>query len=156
MPDLWEDFPDLAPSATVRVVDALESRGLVTRSGDPSRIYLGGVEFRAMPRALEGETEILDRVVQWLADEWELRAFAVRDRGCVTVLVPVSAVLDQIVDRQGPMTLERVRDAIRAGRFTRVRVSTELSVDGGQTALQVEVTPRERPQAERHGEAEAT
>lgn len=44
--DLRQDFPELAPSTVLRVLDALGRRGLVRRSGHPSRIYVGGVRFR--------------------------------------------------------------------------------------------------------------
>lgn len=49
LPDLWDDFPDRPPSATLRVLEALYARGLVEASGDPAQIYLGGVTFTTHP-----------------------------------------------------------------------------------------------------------
>jgi hypothetical protein len=45
--ELWAEFPQLAPSAILRVLDALAARGLVSAEGDPERVYLGGVTFRS-------------------------------------------------------------------------------------------------------------
>lgn len=54
--DLWDDFPDLPPSAALRVINALELRGLVTRVGNPADVYLGGVTF--FPAAPGARAEI--------------------------------------------------------------------------------------------------
>ncbi len=45
MADLWAEFPDLAPSAIKRVLDSLESKGLVAHAGDESQVYVQGVHW---------------------------------------------------------------------------------------------------------------
>lgn len=45
MTDLWEQFPDLAPSAIKRVLDSLEKKGLVEHAGDESQAYLNAVRW---------------------------------------------------------------------------------------------------------------
>ena len=41
IPDLWPEFPALAPSEIHRVLKALIRKGLVERSGNPQWAYLG-------------------------------------------------------------------------------------------------------------------
>src|SRR4051794_9457971 len=45
MADLWDAFPDLQPSAIKGVLDSLTKKGMVESSGDPSQVYLGGVQW---------------------------------------------------------------------------------------------------------------
>lgn len=53
--ELWDDFPDLPPSAVLRVIDALELRGLVNRTGNPDDSYVGGVTFAPTSRGERSE-----------------------------------------------------------------------------------------------------
>jgi hypothetical protein len=55
--DLRRDFPKLAPSAVLRVFDALGRRGLVKRRGPAARVYLGGVLFWPATAADESPDE---------------------------------------------------------------------------------------------------
>jgi hypothetical protein len=45
MADLWEQFPDMQPSAIKKVLDSLESKGLVEHAGEESKVYLNGVHW---------------------------------------------------------------------------------------------------------------
>ena len=45
LPELREEFPELAPSELRRVLTALERRGLVCSRGDEEGVYLGAVVF---------------------------------------------------------------------------------------------------------------
>jgi DNA-binding MarR family transcriptional regulator len=51
LPDLRADFPHLAPSVVLRVIDALQRKGLVSRAGNAWHVYLGGVMFWVPPRS---------------------------------------------------------------------------------------------------------
>jgi hypothetical protein len=60
LPDLREEFPDLAPSEIYRVLESLERRGKIDWAGDDDARYLGGVRFWStalrptdVPEALE-------------------------------------------------------------------------------------------------------
>ena len=45
MADLWEQFPDLAPSAIRRVLVSLERKGLIAHAGDEAQAYINGVRW---------------------------------------------------------------------------------------------------------------
>ena len=45
MADLWEQFPDLAPSAIRRVLVSLERKGLIAHAGDEAQAYVNGVRW---------------------------------------------------------------------------------------------------------------
>ena len=53
LPDLHYEFPDFAPSAVRRTLEALRAKGLVESSGNPHRTYLGVGGFGAPQIPLE-------------------------------------------------------------------------------------------------------
>lgn len=139
--DLRGDFPDLAPSVVARVLDVLVDRGLVRRTGDPGQIYLGGVFFWAASRTPPDTDAELDAIRKRLKDGgWD--AWADSERGLVVVLLPIVDVHEGLVgmvgnafDRLGQIVSELVMTNLIAS----TSVSTEISVNDGTPALQVEL-----------------
>ena len=109
LPDLREDFPQLAPSAVAKVLDALGQRDLVRRSGDPHQIYLGGVTFWASSREppeqdprLEGLAKMLE-VSGWPSE-------TDHERGVVSLFLPLRGLLGYLASTDDD--LERLRSAV--------------------------------------------
>lgn len=59
MQDLWDEFPDLAPSAIRRVLDSLEKKGLIAHAGDETMAYVNGVHWWSTA------TPTADDTVRW-------------------------------------------------------------------------------------------
>jgi hypothetical protein len=132
LPELHADFPDLAPSAIHRVLQALERKQLVASSGDPSRVYLGAVSFwrRGMPPAVDESLEVIDaelREARVPFDHW----VDLEDRR-VVVLVPVEQWMwglvaydtDELHRPRGAVNGLRTSDQIEC-----VRVDARVTTD---------------------------
>lgn len=61
--ELGADFSGMASSALVKVLDRLQELGHVERAGDPSLVYVGGVEFWARPRDTTSRAALVDIVL---------------------------------------------------------------------------------------------
>ena len=135
MADLWEQFPDLTPSAIKKVLDALESKGLVEHAGDLDQVYMNGVHWWSTAlKATEHEPD-LARVINAV----ELAALGVPHNADphekhVTVFVPLVEVEG---DLQGlPSTiLDRLRSCVQ-----------DLESSGAPVRLTIaEITARPEP-----------
>ena len=134
--DLRDDFPKLPPSTVARVMEVLTDRGLVRASGDPSLIYVGGVEFVATRRS-EPPSDLVVIVAKLRAAG--LTTFADRDAPHATALLPLSAVLAQLVvgPRGERATWTALADVLSDLDVTWIDVHSELSSVRGEPALQV-------------------
>ena len=140
--DLRDDFPDIPPSTVARVTDVLRGRDLVRAFGDPSLIYVGGVEFVATRRT--DAPSDLDEVVEVLTAAG-LIAFGDRDGRHATALLPLSAVRDQLTetrseDRAAWDALAGALEALdRRALLAWIDIASELSSSEGDPALQVRI-----------------
>ena len=66
MADLWNQFPDLQPSAIRRVLGSLRKKSLIDQAGDESRVYLGGVTWWATGKAQTSLQSGLKRIAEGL------------------------------------------------------------------------------------------
>jgi hypothetical protein len=113
MADLWEQFPELNPSAIKKVLDGLEKQSLVAHSGDESRVYLNGVTWWSTALTPTAESPELEAILSALREsELELAHGADPQEGCVTVLLPLVEVES---DLQGlpSAPLDSLRSCIR-------------------------------------------
>jgi hypothetical protein len=146
MADLWEQFPELAPSSIKSVLDALERRGLVRHSGDDRQVYLNGVTWwsTAMPGA-EG-APALDRLVAALDRaglELEQRGDA--PEGCVTAFLPI-VELEAELQSQPSGILDRLRAVLREleAQGSPVRLSIDEISAGAEPLVRLKLRPLER------------
>jgi hypothetical protein len=145
VPDLHEHFPGFAPSAIHRVLQALARKELVVSSGDPSRIYLGGVVFwpKGLSPGVDERLEVIDA---------ELREAGVRfdhwidlDRKGVVVVVPVEQWVWGLV-AYDTAELNCRREAViglrASDQVERVRMDTCVTSDAEQReAFALELFP---------------
>jgi hypothetical protein len=146
MADLWEQFPELAPSSIKRVVDALERRGLVGRSGDDRRVYLNGVTWWSTALPTTEDAPTLDAVVAALDRaglSLEQRGDA--KEGCVTAFLPL-VELEAELRSQPSATLDRLRAVLREleARGWPVRLSIDAIAVGSEPFVEVKLRPPER------------
>lgn len=148
VPDLHEHFPGFAPSAIHRVLQALARKELVVSSGDPSRVYLGGVLFwpKGLGPGVDERLEVIDAELREAGvpfDHWiDL------DREGVVVLVPVEQWVWGLV-AYDTAELYCLRDAIiglrASDHIDAVRMDTRITSDTEQgEAFALELLPPTR------------
>jgi len=144
MADLRQQFPDLAPSAIKRVLDALKKKGRVAHAGDDNLVYLDGVHWWSTaltPTEYDNELAAivasLERAGLGLSYSADLH-----DRS-VTVRLPLVELESHLRGlRSGPM--DRLRSCVEAieagGRSLRLAISTRIA-SGPEPLLAVELRP---------------
>lgn len=144
MADLWQEFPDLAPSGIKKVLDALEKKGLVAHAGDESQAFVNGVQWWSTaltPLEYDGALAGIVEAVE--AASLGLRHTADPHDQCVTVFLPLVELEAHLRGfPSGPM--EALRSCVKgiesAGQPVRVAVSTQITNDP-EPLLAVQVRP---------------
>jgi len=131
MADLWSQFPDLDPSAIKRVLDALESKGLVEHAGDDHQAYVNGVHWWSTALTPTEYSDELARIVRALdTAELGLRHTADPHDDSVTVFLPL-VELDSYLRGLPSDQMDRLRECVEgletSGQLVRVVVSTKIS-----------------------------
>ena len=131
MADLWEQFPELAPSAIKKVLDALEKKGLLSHAGDDSQAFVNGVHWWSTALTPAERDDQLAVVVQAV----EAAALALRysvdphDRS-VTLFLPV-VELEAYLRGLPSDPMETLRSCVEGieahGQSVRVTVSTQIT-----------------------------
>ena len=145
VPDLRAHLVGLAPSEIHRVLQALARKGLVSSSGDPSHVYLGGVDFwpRGPGHGHDQRLEVIDAEVREAGvpfDHWvDLSGRR------VVVLVPLSQWVRSLIGYD-TMELHSLRDAViglrASNQIEAVRMDTALTTDSAQEeAFALELLP---------------
>lgn len=126
IPDLRDQFPDLAPSAVAKVLEALESRGLVERAGEPNQIYLGGVRFWSTalsPTEVDKRLRAVHEAIE--AASLPFHSWIDPDRRTITVLVPLERFqADLLGDAEA---LRDLRAQLQSVLFNEAAVTAQLA-----------------------------
>ena len=141
MLDLHEDFPQLAPSAVAKVLDALSERDLVRRAGDPAQIYVGGVEFWPASRSVTEEDEELRELTARLEEAgWSARPD--HERGLIVVALPIEDVNEALIglaNNRFDALQALIHSFEEEAAIAWTSISSELAIAGGTPSLQVEL-----------------
>ncbi len=133
MADLWQEFPDLQPSAIKRVLDSLEKKGLVDRAGDDSQAYLNGVHWWSTALALSEQDPQLAMIVDSIeAAGLGLRYSADPHDNSLAVFLPL-VELESHLRGLPSSPLDGLRSCVESieagGHPVRVTVSTRIAND---------------------------
>lgn len=133
MADLWQEFPDLVPSAIKKVLDALEKKGLVGHAGDDSQAFTNGVRWWSTALTPTHHDDELSRIVAALETaKLGLRYFADPHDRSVTVFLPL-VELESHLRGLPTAPMDRLRECVEgiedAGQAVRVTVSTKITND---------------------------
>lgn len=133
----------LMPSAIARVLDALERRGLVARSGNPSMIYMGGVEFWPVTRSASSPGTDVIALMDELGAPDGLTTWLDPERRALHLLMPLDAVLGELTgaDERFRAVRQRVLEITEA-RALDIAVGTAVVADGPTPCLELRVAPR--------------
>jgi len=144
MADLWQEFPDLAPSAIKNVLDALERKGLVDHAGDHSQAFVNGVHWWSTALTPTKYDDDLAAVVR-AVDEANLglrHSPDPHDRS-VTVFLPL-VELESHLRGLPSAPMARLRSCVESieadGRSLRLTISTKITHDP-EPLLAVRVRP---------------
>ena len=141
MADLWEDFPDLQPSAIKRVLESLEKNGLVARAGDDSLVYLNGVTWWSTAGS-DDEPPLLTAVRSaFEAADLGTRLSADPRTGILQLwlpLVEVEALLSGLPSAPVRRLRAVLRDLHEHGIPTRLTIDTEIAI-GPEPMLAVQI-----------------
>jgi hypothetical protein len=139
--DLSPEFPDLAPSALARVLDALEQSGRTTRAGDPGQIYAGGVRFWSISHKQADMDPALADLTDALSPErlpYDTRVES--ERRTIVILIPVSDLSADLL--AGAPALDVLRQRLAAATAATpcvVEIRPQVSLHRGIPALPLEV-----------------
>lgn len=144
MADLWQEFPDLAPSAIKKVLDALEKKGLVDHAGDDSQAFVNGVHWWSTaltPTEYDEELAAIVNAVEGAS--LGLRHTADPHDRSVTVFLPLVELEAHLRGLpSGP--LDALRSCVvgieNGGHSVRVTVNTQITNDP-EPLLAVQVRP---------------
>lgn len=151
MLELSAEF-NFAPSEIARVLEVLEQRGLVARSGDPALIYTGGVRFWATARNGEPDTEWLRSLLDALTQGEVIAGWIEPDQRAVVVYLPLCSVERQLLegdDERFECLSARIRELRGNGRLAGIDVAAAVSHEKGEAALKVSLAPPPPPSAPR-------
>jgi len=144
MADLWEEFPDLAPSAVKKVLDALETKGLVEHAGDDSQVFINGVHWWSTALTPTEYNEDLAAIIEAVEQaQLGLRHSANPHHESVTVFLPLVELESYLRGLpSGPLDRLRacVKDAEAAGHSLRITISTQITNDP-EPLLAVQLLP---------------
>lgn len=153
-PGMLELSPEFgfAPSEIARVLEVLEGRRLVARSGDPALVYTGGVRWWATAREGEPETEKLQELLNdLLVDDLGLGldGWIAPEQRAVVIYLPLRSVERELqdVDERFTRLSERIRELSAEGRVAGVEVAVTVTAQKGEPALEVKLTPALGPPA---------
>lgn len=147
MADLWQDFPDLQPSAIKRVLESLEKRGLISHAGDDSLVYLNGVSWWST--AGEGEPSALFAAMREALGSRSLglRVSADPQAGMLRLFLPlveVEAVLAGLPSA-AVQRIQAARELLeRRGVPTRLTVDSRIGIEP-EPILVVQIEPSAPP-----------
>lgn len=143
MADLWQDFPDLQPSAIRRVLDGLERRGLISYAGDESLVYLNGVSW--WPTAGEEEESARYTAMREALGSRSLglRVSADPHAGMLRLFLPLVEV-EAVLAGLPSAAVQRIQDARelleRHGVQTRLTVVSRIGIEP-EPMLVVQIEP---------------
>lgn len=138
--ELRDDFPELAPSVVASVLEALVRRQLVRASGDPSLVYVGGVQFRPARRSIAAVPNELDDLARRVIAVGGWQVWVDYSGLAVYVLVPLSEIQDGILgigDSRFEQLQHLVGDLASDASVSSFGLESQLSVSGGEAALQL-------------------
>ena len=144
MADLWQEFPELAPSAIKKVLGALQQKGLVDHAGDDSQAFVNGVHWWSTALRPTEYDDRLAAVVGAMEDaKLGLRHSADPHDRSVTVFLPL-VELEAHLHGLPSEPMERLRSCVEsiegAGQSVRVTISTQITNDP-EPLLAVQVRP---------------
>jgi hypothetical protein len=144
MGDLWNEFPDLQPSAIKKVLDSLSRKGLVDSAGDPGQVYLGGVHWWSTAISPTRRDQALERIVEALADaELGLDVSVDDQEHAVTLFLPLSEV-ERLLQGAGSQVIARIGKCVHRldtdGLAVRAVISTEVAI-GPEPRLAAKLVP---------------
>jgi hypothetical protein len=135
---------DFAPSEIARVLEVLEKRGLVARSGDPALVYTGGVRWWATARAGEPDVERLGALLNELrGGQPGLEGWIAPERRAVVIYLPLRTIEAALQGAGAHLEAlgRHIRDLLAAGRVGEVQVAATITMQRGEPALEVVLTP---------------
>lgn len=137
---LGADFRDVASSTLVRTLDRLHELGHVDRAGDPSLVYVGGVEFWARPREPTSPTVVAEAVLARLRHEFgDHRAWLHPGRHDVVLAGPLVDISQALQGDDAPLT--RIAGFVamlrREGTAVSLTVGAEISSPQGEASIVV-------------------
>jgi DNA-binding MarR family transcriptional regulator len=148
MLELSPEF-DFAPSEVARVLEVLEERGLIARSGDPALVYTGGVRFWATARGGEQATESLQALLDELTrGEQDLDGWISPEQRCIVVYLPLRSIEQDLFrghDSRYALLGDRIRELVADGRLAAVEVAANVTAQRGEPALEVSLAPPPAP-----------
>ena len=144
MADLWREFPDLAPSAIKRVLDALERKGLVDHAGDEAQAFVNGVHWWSTAIAATEYDDELEAIVAGIeAADLGLRHTVDPHARAVTVFLPLTEI-EWHLHGLPTDTMNALRACLTeiesGGLLLSVSISTEIA-SGPEPLLAVTVRP---------------
>lgn len=133
-----------APSSIVKVLEALEDRGLIERWGQPDLIYIGGVRFSVLSRGEPKLGESLRRLLTE-CERIGMEPWVDCDRRVVAVWVPLRAIEAALADGDH-LALSNLRDKVQTlhaeGAIARAVLRESVQVtSGGVLALVLRLVP---------------
>lgn len=132
MADLWQQFPDLQPSAIKKVLDSLEQKGLVASAGDQAQAYLNGVTWWTTAFTPTDDPKLATIVEAVERDLADLHSTVDPHEGGVTVFLPL-VELESFLTGLPSRPVDRIRACVRqleeSGQAVRLTVSTEIVPD---------------------------
>jgi hypothetical protein len=151
-PGMLELSPEFgfAASEIARVLEVLEERGIVARSGDPELIYTGGVRWWAMARGGEPQTEKLQALLEELvAGELGLEGWIAPEQQAVVLYLPLRSIERELRggDERFSRPADRIRELTTDGRVAGVEVGGTVTSQKGEPSLEVRLAPTLEPPA---------
>ncbi len=144
MADLWNEFPDDAPSAIKKVLDALEKKGLVAHAGDPGQAFVNGVHWWSTALAPTSYDDELAVIVLAVEDaRLGLGHSADPHNRSVSVFLPL-VELEAYLQGLPSEPIKRLRSCLEGmaagGQSVRLSVSTQIANDP-EPLLAVQIRP---------------